>query len=140
MKITKIIFLTVILNIFNIENSYSITNKPGVEDLAEKILDLEKRLSFLERKSHNSTNQNNELTEYSDQSGIEFNDGKESIVNKDKISDNSGELNNNQIKKFDSSEVIDQSANYQDANFDLEEKTNLKNLYNKSIEEIKMQN
>ena len=104
------------------------------------ILDLEKRLSLLEKKSHNSTNQNNELTEYSDQSGIEFNDGKESIANRDKISDNSGELNNNQIKKFDSSEVIDQSVNYQDANFDLEEKTHLKNLYNKSIEEIRMQN
>jgi hypothetical protein len=140
MKIIEIIFLTVILNILNIQNCFSISNAPGIEDLEEKILDLEKRVFFLEKKSYNDAKQKNELTENANQIGIEFNDGKEIINNDNNISDNPGSLNNNKIKKLDSFEMIDHSINYQDINLDSEEKTHLKNLYNKSIEEIRVQN
>ena len=140
MRIIKIIFLTFILNILNIQNCFSISNKPGIEDLEEKILDLEKRVSLLERRLHNSINQKDELTRYSDQSGIEFNDNKGNIINQNKIFDDPSELSNNQTTKLDSLELTNQSTTYQNSDFNLEEKIHLKDLYNKSIEEIRMQN
>lgn len=126
----KKIFLALVLNIFLIDNAFSINQKPGIEDLEDKILDLEKRVSALEKTIQNSPSQNKKSDDYSETTGIQFSDNTS-----EKIVDSDEESRQNQITNLDSQLTIDQSPMQ-----NLEPTLDIRNLYNKSIEEIRMQN